>query len=129
MARRAKAAGQPVLAVSLHPGTITSTGLMRFTGLGGSMRFMGTCVRNGGGYALLHASFLHPDNPSKSIAQGAATSVYAALAPPEALPPGAYLQNCRPCPARQMHARARDEALGDAVWAHTEQLIAAKLAA
>ena len=100
-----------VTAVSLHPGVI-KTPLWRETpaasGLGGLI--LGRLMAN------------------KSIPQGAATSVWASVAPEAASPDlrGAYLDDC--AAAATLSDQGRDDALSDALWEATEARLDAALA-
>ena len=60
----------------------------------------------------------------KSIPQGAATTVYAAVAP--AVPRGEYLSDC--AVASQRSDQAKDDALADALWELTEARLDAAVA-
>jgi NAD(P)-dependent dehydrogenase (short-subunit alcohol dehydrogenase family) len=83
-----------VMAFSLHPGVIN-------TNLSRSMGFQGVIFRAVGGLFM------------KSIAQGAATSIYAASAPELAGKSGAYLSDCHVVTPRE---EALNDALVDKVW-------------
>ena len=90
----AKRLPETVTAVSLHPGVIR-TPLWRNYGVGGI-----------GGFLL--GRFM----ADKSIPQGAATTVWAAVAPN--LPRGEYLDDC--AVASKRSDQAKDDALADALW-------------
>lgn len=95
----AKRLPDTVTAVSVHPGVIR-TRLWRETPAAGGI----------GGKLL--GMFL----ADKSIPQGAATTVWAAVAPD--VERGAYLGNC--AVAKKLSDQGKDEALADALWAATE---------
>jgi NAD(P)-dependent dehydrogenase (short-subunit alcohol dehydrogenase family) len=95
----AKRLPKGVEAFSLHPGVIN-------TNLSRSMGFSGTLFR------FFGALFM------KSIAQGAATSVWAATAPELTGKSGAYLSDCH---VVEPSAEANDPALAEQVWALTER--------
>ncbi|HET9957226.1 MAG TPA: SDR family oxidoreductase [Polyangiaceae bacterium] len=93
-----------VRAFSLHPGVIP-TPLSRSLGVGGVL------------FRTLGAPFM------KSVAQGAATSVFAATAPELDLHSGAYLSDCAiAMPSRE----ATDPELAERVWRATEAFIKAR---
>ena len=66
--------GRGVTAVSLHPGGVTSTNLMRSTGLGVVLPILGAVASPSKWWALSSAEF-------KSIPQGVSTTILCALAP------------------------------------------------
>jgi NAD(P)-dependent dehydrogenase (short-subunit alcohol dehydrogenase family) len=92
-----------VLAFSLHPGVIP-------TNLSRSMGALGTVFRTVGRLFM------------KTVAQGAATSVFAATAPELEGASGAYLSDCAIATPK---AEALDDALADKVWALSERCVAA----
>uniref|UniRef100_A0A914VG23 Uncharacterized protein n=1 Tax=Plectus sambesii TaxID=2011161 RepID=A0A914VG23_9BILA len=88
----------------LHPGVI-KTGLLRNTGMAGKViQFVGTPF-------------------SKSLEQGAATTVYCAADPQLADISGKYFQDAWDDEKGLQASLARDEALQDALWNHTEQFL------
>ena len=103
LATRLASEGSSVLSVSLHPGVIR-TPLWRYG--------------NGVLTWLLHRFILDKDIP-----QGAATSIFAALAPAEDLTPGAYLSDCAVATPNEQCTDESGEAR-DALWKATEELIA-----
>jgi NAD(P)-dependent dehydrogenase (short-subunit alcohol dehydrogenase family) len=119
LARRCAARGAPVVAFSLHPGSI-ATPLLRHQGW---LAAPVSAVMN----VLARVPFLNW--AVKSPAQGAATSVVAASARAGAgarLPSGAYLSDCAvAAPA----AAVRDAALAARLWERSEALVAAAAAA
>ena len=87
---------------SLHPGVIP-TNLTRSMGVIGSV------------FRAVGKLFL------KTIPQGAATSVYAAVAPELTGQTGAYLADCQ---VKSPSAEGRDDALAERLWAVSEELVA-----
>jgi WW domain-containing oxidoreductase len=101
LARRLSGSG--IIVNSLHPGVIADTNLAR--NLGVLMRALAPIAR------LF----------TKTIPQGAATQCYLAAHPEVAGVTGQYFSDCRvaePSPA------ARDDAVGERLWALSEQLVA-----
>jgi len=96
-------AGSDILSVSLHPGVI-ATPLWRH------------------GNRLL-TWLLHRVIIDKDVPQGAATSVFASLAPSDELPPGAYLSDCAVATPNEA-CRDEDRTARRALWSETERLIA-----
>lgn len=91
-----------VTSVSVHPGVI-ATGLSRGMGpLGAVFRFVGR-------------PFM------KSVAQGAATTIFAATAPELRSHSGAYLSDCA---VAQPSADGRDDSLAQTLWDVSERLVA-----
>ena len=103
----AKRLPETVTAVSLHPGVIR-TPLWRETAAAGGI----------GGFLL--GRFM----ADKSIPQGAATTVWAAVAPE--VPRGEYLDDC--AVASKRSDQAKDDALADALWDLTEARLDAAVA-
>lgn len=107
LADKLLSAGSSIKSVSLHPGII-NTPIWKHGR-----------KRPGGKFAtwLLHKFVL-----DKDVEQGAATSVYAALAPAGALSDGGYLDNCaeaQPTPV----CRDADKVLRRQLWDATERMI------
>jgi NAD(P)-dependent dehydrogenase (short-subunit alcohol dehydrogenase family) len=102
LARRAP----EVLSVSLHPGVIP-TRLTRSLGALGAL------------YRAVGAPFM------KSVAEGAATSVYAATAAELGATPGVYLADCA---VARPTAEAEDPRLAQDVWAASERWLGAESA-
>jgi len=100
----ARLAGSQVSAYSLHPGVI-STNLQRH---------MSGCLRST--FNGLFGVFM------KSVPQGAATSVWAAVAPELEGASGAYLSDCA---VAKPIAKAEDAKAAEGLWAATEAMIAA----
>lgn len=98
----AKVLPKGVLAFTLHPGVIP-TPLSRSLGLRGAI------------FRIAGRPFM------KSVAQGAATSIYAATAPELADRSGAYLEDCQ---IKEPSRDAQDDALAKKLWDATEKLIA-----
>uniref|UniRef100_A0A914VE82 NAD(P)-binding protein n=1 Tax=Plectus sambesii TaxID=2011161 RepID=A0A914VE82_9BILA len=100
--RKAHQSGVNVYVV--HPGVI-KTGLVRGSGfLGKVFQFFGTPF-------------------FRSIEQGAATTVYCAADPELANVSGKYFENCWDDEKKLQKSLARDEALQDALWKHTEEFL------
>lgn len=112
---------QGVLAVSLHPGAVPGTRLGRSVGLRSGLSFVSKLARSPS--ALLLPMFGW-DAP-KTVAQGAATTVFCALAPAAALVPGAYYVNSALGTDREADV-ARSAEQAERLWRVTEELIAQK---
>ncbi|KAL4425998.1 hypothetical protein ABPG75_010014 [Micractinium tetrahymenae] len=106
LARRLREQGSAVTAFSLHPGVI-KTNLQRHMGFS-------ALVLN-----VLGGPFM------KSMAQGAATSVFAATAPELEGKGGAYLADCQVATPSKA---GQDGALAASLWEKSEELLAAALA-
>jgi retinol dehydrogenase-12 len=133
--RRMAAEGAPVVAVSLHPGNIMDTELKRH--FSASVRTMLTLVS----YALSPRVWGALMEPSKTTPQGAATIVFAAMAPlagsaasaavasPAActvVTPGAYHADCKHA-TKWVHTTLGDGASARRLWEATEHEVAAVL--
>ena len=113
VARRAKAAGQHLVGVAVHPGAILGTKLARHMGAYITYVMFRELLRRGRTtYALTRGN--------KTIAVGAATQVLAALDP--AIRSG-YYADCKE-ETYAVHPLAFNEALAAQLWEHTEKLIA-----
>lgn len=106
LTRRCKAAGSAVEAFSLHPGVID-------TNLGKHLSSVSQVL-------LRWAIKLRAVPSAKSIPQGAATTVYAALAPELAGRGGAYLDSCG---EKLPVGRLMQEDLGQELWARSEAML------
>jgi NAD(P)-dependent dehydrogenase (short-subunit alcohol dehydrogenase family) len=115
--RRADAGGWGITTASIHPGAILWTDLKRHVGLLTLLRML-THAK------LWHFVLFSPRPLTKSVAQGVATAVVAALQP--APPPGAYWAECAPLPAtdRYVHPLAHDPGAGARLWEVSERLTA-----
>lgn len=113
----------PVRAVSVHPGVIMETDLMRSVGAGAMLNF-----------ASHWRAITNPES-QKNTKQGVATSVLAALAPfegtpgaesaPFALRGGAYYADCNLVPASgRIHPKASDAAHAKQLWEVSERMLA-----
>lgn len=124
--RRMDAEGSSVAAIALHPGVILSTGLAQYV-MGPDKSIMWGMVQ----YPKMWYGSL--TEPSKTIAQGAATTVFACLAPighaTREVSKGAYYADCAlSTPANGMvHAKAGDVELAEALWTRSEQAVASVL--
>jgi NAD(P)-dependent dehydrogenase (short-subunit alcohol dehydrogenase family) len=104
LAHKMKAENAPVSVVSLHPGLVKNTGLARNLGiLGYISRFQARLM-------------------GKSIPQGAATSVYCAIA--NDVPSGSYWEDCTQVEPKP---NALDDEMARKLWEKTEELIASKI--
>lgn len=102
-----------ISALAVHPGVIP-TNLWRHTQ--GVLKWVVTKVV---------ARFAYASNEAKSIPQGAATTVYACLAPElEGYRGGAYLADCKVCAPSD---KAMDVKLAEKLWEVTERDIAAAM--
>ena len=113
LARRARAAGQHVVGIAVHPGAILGTKLSRH--MGGSivwLMFRELWRRGRATYAVTQTN--------KPIPVGAATQVLAALDP--AIRSG-YYADCK-VETYAVHPLAFNEALAAKLWDYTEQLVA-----
>lgn len=117
--RRSDANGWGVTALSLHPGAILTTGLKSHVG-GGTL--MGMLSHP----SLWEFTFAGPLPITKTIPQGAATSVAAAL---DSHPPqGGYYTDCAPVAMdgsyRWLSPWGHDAAAGARLWELTARLTA-----
>jgi NAD(P)-dependent dehydrogenase (short-subunit alcohol dehydrogenase family) len=117
--RRARAAGQHVVGVALHPGAIMATKLGRHMDLYITLSMLGRLLR------MRHLMYVLATK-YKSIAQGSATSVLAALDP--AMVPSAYYADCQ-LETYAVHTRAFDAALSAKLFAYIEDAVAKAKAA
>ncbi|KDO21035.1 hypothetical protein SPRG_13964 [Saprolegnia parasitica CBS 223.65] len=104
-------ASQNVISVSLHPGSIPSSELSRFVGLGNALRAI-SGLRSGTLRRLFYESF-------KSIPQGVATTVATALRPD--VVPGVYYLDCQV--SDELHPKATDADLAAKLWEVSETLV------
>jgi len=105
-----------VISVSVHPGAIISTNLLKdqsISHIGGAFHTIGwkpACL-----YSLLFQR-------NKSIAEGASTTVVAALSPN--VVPAAHYADCQV--SNEVHAKAHDEVFAERLWQISEELVASK---
>ncbi|KDO26516.1 hypothetical protein SPRG_07918 [Saprolegnia parasitica CBS 223.65] len=104
-------ASQHVISVALHPGVIVATELTRHLGIASTVRSL-SGLRSG----MLMRAFREP---MKSIAQGAATTIVAALDP--AVQPGGYYADCQV--STDLHPKATDVDLARQLWEVSESLV------
>ncbi|KDO18234.1 hypothetical protein SPRG_16338 [Saprolegnia parasitica CBS 223.65] len=104
-------ASQHVISVALHPGVIVATELTRHLGIASTVRSL-SGLRSG----MLMRAFREP---MKSIAQGAATTIVAALDP--AVQPGGYYADCQL--STDLHPKATDVDLARQLWEVSESLV------
>jgi len=107
-----------VIAVALHPGGIADTNLARHSG---SLVWTGLKLiwRLSGDWTKLSTALT---SALKTIPQGAATTVYCALAPAVAQEGGQYYSDCR-VEAVQVHATADSVQLGQELWTVSEAIV------
>jgi retinol dehydrogenase-12 len=113
--RRCETAGENVVAVSLHPGAILESNLMRHNNL------LGVVWEN------IAFNWRHPakvvnilTTTQKNIRQGAATSVVASLDPN--IKPGKWYIDCKET-LDDLHPRAHDEEAAHKLWDVSEDII------
>lgn len=111
--RRMQAEKQPVISMSLHPGVITETNLMRH--FNGSAAW--DLLFSINGWRAFNKII---SEPSKNTGQGSATSVYCALSPD--VVPGAYYSDC--AQESNTHPKAFDSKLAQDLWQASEKIIA-----
>lgn len=107
LADRLEAEGSRILSMSLHPGVIR-TPLWRHSASG----------KRGKALTWLVHRFII----DKTVPQGASTSIYAALAPEDAVPSGAYLADCAVAEPNEQCADL-EGSTREALWTLTEELI------
>lgn len=115
LTRRMKAQGYPVVAVSVHPGVINSTNLNQNTDLANMWSFVKHLYAAPGGLLYMATTRM------KSIPEGAATTVFAALSPD--VVPGEFYADCHL--SNRVHPQASDIAACTRFWEVSEQRIAA----
>ncbi|RKO89627.1 hypothetical protein BDK51DRAFT_19968, partial [Blyttiomyces helicus] len=113
LARREKAAGNHVDSFSVHPGTILGTNLTRHTSFRAMWDAASILMCKRGAFGALMSE------KGKSIPQGAATTIVAALDP--VLAPGVHLADCQP--SDRVHHSASEE-LQEKLWKVSEEMIA-----
>lgn len=120
---QARLAGEGITAVSLHPGIIMGTSLTRSLGLGVAWDTLAAMPTSG---SRMLNGILWNGETGKSIPQGAATTVFCALAP--GVVGGAYYSDCAPAPAGLTHPRVGDAALAARLWDESEATLVEALA-
>jgi len=115
--KRMKAAGNHVISVSLHPGSIMGTNLLQHSSASSMCDFMSRLYGVPGG--LYYFMTLR----QKTIPEGAATTVYCSLCPDIA--PGSYYEDCHL--SHHIHAKALDEPTAKRLWDISEKMVAAKV--
>ncbi|CEL01021.1 hypothetical protein ASPCAL00613 [Aspergillus calidoustus] len=110
LAKRAKDHG--VLAFAVHPGYIPDTSLTKHMASVDADEMNRVSLENTGGKFA-------PDEP-KSLQQGAATSIVAALSPDLASHSGAYLADCQ---IEEVRGYANDSKLAGKLWEISEKLV------
>ncbi|KAI9201977.1 oxidoreductase [Polychytrium aggregatum] len=109
-----------IVSVAVHPGVIKATDLWRYTDMWTNVTFMY--------YILTHRHMAPMPNEhlaEKTIPQGSATTVVAAMSP--SLVPGGYYADCQETSAG-LHKLANDEALAKKLWEYSEKAISERVA-
>lgn len=114
--RRMKSVAHPVISVSLHPGMILSTNLLKDNSLGNMLSGVQAV---GWRPSLLYSMMTER---SKNIPEGAATTLVAALSP--TVVPGEHYADCQI--SSEVHAKAHDAAFAVRLWQISEELVASK---
>ncbi len=109
--RRCEREQLPIISVSLHPGNIVGTNLMRDVNLSAWWVMSTHMFTKYGAFGAL--------TQSKSVAEGAATTVVAALA--NDIQPGEYYKDCNV--SAEVHPRINDEALAAKLWTVSEEIV------
>ncbi|KAJ3229665.1 hypothetical protein HDU78_008902 [Chytriomyces hyalinus] len=117
---QARYASQNVISVAVHPGVIASTELTRHLGIKSTLDTVYQAFCKPGGLSLV----LQQRN--KSIPEGAATSVLAALDP--AVVGGGYYYDCKLSQGEGLHPKATDAELAKKLWEESEKLVAKTVA-
>lgn len=117
---RMTAEGHHVISVSLHPGTIAGTNLIRHISVGWVMSALSGLWKHDGGINIALKE------PKKNIEQGAATTLYATLSPDVVA--GGYYADCRE-EKKALHNKARDAELAKQLWEVSERCLKGELAA
>lgn len=105
--RRMAEEGQPVIAVSLHPGGILETNLKRHIDISSVMAIFGQFLTNP------TAGYYGTVEPLKTIPQGTATTILCCLAPD--IVPGEYYSHCK-VDDKLIHPKAKDVELQKQLW-------------
>jgi NAD(P)-dependent dehydrogenase (short-subunit alcohol dehydrogenase family) len=114
--RRSDAGGWGLVAAAVHPGAILTTGLKRYVSIGTAVQLLT--------YPRLRAfMWATRSQLTKSVAQGAATIVYAALAP--SVVPGGYHADCAPVAQGDpfLAAAVHMPDAGARLWALSESIV------
>lgn len=114
--RRLVAEDAPVMSVSLHPGVITETNLMRHVN---NLSGISAAISSLNGWSAFSNMAAEP---SKNIAQGAATTVLCALSPDVVA--GQYYADC--AVSTLLHQKATDDDLAKQLWGVSEQVTVTK---
>jgi len=116
--RRLSDESAPVVVVSLHPGIIGDTKLQRYVNLAAVPSILGFFFTAGWD----RLSMALRGQPMKSIPQGAATTLYCALAPEVVQHGGAHYSDCQ-LDAVVVHRTAGDPKMAERLWAVSEQIV------
>jgi len=111
-----KSEGHPVISVSVHPGMIMSTNLLKDDSIGHMLNLLYTA-----GFSKVLA-FVTASERSKTISEGASTTVVAALSP--SIIAGEHYQDCQV--SRYLHPIAHDAQYAKRLWVVSEELLASK---
>lgn len=112
LTNRFNSSGDNVVSVSLHPGVITDTNLMRHSNSVGPILSLFSALN---GFSAF-SEMLREGN--KNIPQGAATTVLCALSPD--IVPGAHYSDCQV--SDKVHTKGQDMTLARQLWDVSEQI-------
>jgi retinol dehydrogenase-12 len=113
--KNAEAENLPVISVSVHPGVIIATNLSRHYSMSFVTSMLRGCILHPSAGRILISESMSP----KTIPQGSATTVVAALLP--TIKPGAHYADCQE--SLQIHPSGFKEDLQKRLWAESEQMI------
>lgn len=117
---RMAAAGHHVTSVALHPGTIAGTNLIRHISIGWVVSAVSGLWKHQGGIEIALRE------PKKSIEQGAATTLYAALSPD--VVSGGYYADCHK-EEKALHKQATSAELAKQLWELSEKCVSGEYVA
>ncbi|KAF2223281.1 short-chain dehydrogenase [Elsinoe ampelina] len=118
LARRAKAQKEPITALVLHPGIILSSGILQNT----NMDSLGKAFQEMVQKAKDKGEEYVPEEP-KTIEQGAATTVVAAMQPDLQEKSGAFLKDCVIFEESKQKPWIKDAKLAKDLWELSERLV------
>lgn len=116
--RKFEADSANVVAVSLHPGIIGDTKIMRHVSVSAMMGILGFLLTSGWDKFSLAVK----GEPSKTIPQGAATSLYCALGPEVLMHSGEHFSDCK-VETEAVHPMAHNIMLAEKLWAVSENIV------
>jgi NAD(P)-dependent dehydrogenase (short-subunit alcohol dehydrogenase family) len=119
LARRTAAKNLPVKALVLHPGLVLSSGILQNI----SMDELNKAMESSKKAAEANGEEFKPEEP-KSIEQGIATTVYAAVAPD--LQSGVFLKDCDVFPESEQKPWVKDADQASRLWKLSEELVGEK---